>query len=112
VLGIEAPSALEPASAPILWLKAMTNLFPFNISVPSLSIIDMTYFDKYRVDPLFSFEQSVRVIVKYSSQVVGPRDVMSLLSPISRSSSIVVTVYCLFLTVFIVKSYYSDVESP
>jgi len=56
VLGTEAPSALEPASAPILWLKAMTNLFPFDISVPLLFIIDITYFNKYRVDPLFSFE--------------------------------------------------------
>ena len=59
VLSTEAPSALKPASAFILRLKAITNLFPFNISIPLLSIVDMTYSNKYRVDPLFSFKQSV-----------------------------------------------------
>jgi hypothetical protein len=37
---------------------------------------------------------------------------MSLLFSISRSSSIIVTVYYSFLTVFIVKSCHSDIESP
>jgi hypothetical protein len=46
VLGIEALSAPELTSAPILWLKAMITLFPFDISVPLLSIIDMTCSDK------------------------------------------------------------------
>jgi hypothetical protein len=54
----------------------------------------------------------MRVIVKYSSQVIGPKDVVSLLSSIPRSSSIVIMVYYLSLTIFIVKSYYSDIESP
>ena len=67
VLGIEAPSALKPASALILWLKAIINSFPFNISIFLLFIIDITYSNKYRFDPLFSFKQSVRVIVEYSS---------------------------------------------
>jgi hypothetical protein len=46
VLGIEALSALEPTSASILWLKVIITLFPFNISVSLLSIIDITYSDK------------------------------------------------------------------
>jgi hypothetical protein len=111
MLGIEAPSALELASAFVLWLKVITNSFPFDISISLLSIVDITYSNKYGVDPLFSFEQFVRVIVKYSSQVIGPRDIMSLLSFISRSSSIIVMVYYLFLIVFMVKSCYSDIES-
>jgi hypothetical protein len=72
----------------------------------------MTYSNKYKVDPLFSFKQSMRVIIKYSSQVISPRDIISLLSSISRSSFIIIMVYHLFLTVFIVKSYYSDIKSP
>jgi hypothetical protein len=67
VLGIEAPFVLKPAFALILWLKAIINSFPFNIFIPLLSIINITYSDKYKVDPLFSFKQSMRVIVKYSS---------------------------------------------
>jgi hypothetical protein len=46
VLGIEALSTLEPTSAPILWLKATITLFPFDISVPLLFIIDTTCSDK------------------------------------------------------------------
>jgi hypothetical protein len=46
VLGIEALSALEPTSAPILWLKATITLFPFNISVSSPSIVDTTCSNK------------------------------------------------------------------
>jgi hypothetical protein len=46
VLGIEALSALEPTSAPILWLKVIITLFPFNISIPSPFIVDTTYSDK------------------------------------------------------------------
>jgi hypothetical protein len=46
VLDTEALSALEPTSASILWLKATITLFPFNISVPSPSIIDTTYSNK------------------------------------------------------------------
>jgi hypothetical protein len=46
VLGIEALSALKLTSALILWLKVIITLFPFDISIPSLSIIDMTCFDK------------------------------------------------------------------
>jgi hypothetical protein len=46
VLGIEALSTLESTFALILWLKATITLFPFNISIPSLFIIDTTYFNK------------------------------------------------------------------
>jgi hypothetical protein len=46
ILGIEALSALKLTSALILWLKVIITLFPFNISVSLLFIIDITYSNK------------------------------------------------------------------
>jgi hypothetical protein len=46
VLGIEALFTLELTSTLILWLKVIITLFPFNISIRLLFIIDITYSNK------------------------------------------------------------------